>query len=324
MAEEAALTSEELALVGEGEPTGGGWADAIEDEGLKTELAKFESQEKFLEAMGFEVTGDEGDWRANLPDNLKGTAEKFSSVDEAIIAVESLRKRDSQVRVPGKDATDDERAAFNKAFGVPAKPEGYVFPDLPEGHDITDDIRASRKTWAERFHKLDVPKATAKLLSQALNEDLVELQAAEIKADDDFAQSQENALRVEWKGGEYETNKNLANKAFTEIANRAGLDIEDLKQIETKEGRFLFDHAPMLRLFAVVGREMSEGVLGPTLTEAEVETLDEQIKELRTKSQEASKAGDSKLANKYYEQEQALIEKQKGRSPIVGGEGRTA
>ncbi len=322
-----ALSAEELALVGDEEGkkgADGSWASAIEDEGLKTELAKFESQEKFFEAMGFEVTGDEGDWRADLPDNLKETAKKFSSVDEAIIAVESMRKRDSQVRVPGKDATDDERTAFHKAVGVPATAKGYAFPAMPEGHELTDEIKSSRDEWADRFHKLSVPKETAMLLSQALNDDLVGLQAAEIKADSDFAQSQETALRAEWKGDQYDVNKKLANNAFAEIAKRAGLDLDELGRIETKEGRFLFDHVPMLKLFAVVGREMSEGALGPTLSEAEIETLDEQIKELRTKSDEASKAGDSKLANKYYEQEQALLEKQKGKGAIVGSEGRTA
>lgn len=39
------------------------------------------------------------------------------------------------VRVPGKDASEAEKAAYRKAIGVPEKPEDYAFekPTLPEG-----------------------------------------------------------------------------------------------------------------------------------------------------------------------------------------------
>jgi hypothetical protein len=54
-----------------------------------------------------------------------------------------------------------------------------------------------------------------------------------------------------------------------------------------------------------------------------METLDDQISELRDKQAAAQAKGESKLANKLYQQEQALLDK-KDNSPIVGSRGRAA
>ena len=68
----------------------------------------------------------------------------------------------------------------------------------------------------------------------------------------------------------------------------------------------------------------SEGSLGATLTETEKDTADEQIRNIRTQVAEAQSVGDSKLANKLYSQEQAMLAKRGGSNPIVGARGRMA
>lgn len=262
------------------------------------------------------------DWTADLPDDLKETGKRFTSKADAVRAINDLRKRESQVRVPGKNATPEEIATYHKAIGIPEKPEDYEFSDLPEGMELNDQIKESRLEWGKRFKAVGIPKEAAKELSRLANEDAIREAKAQKEADESFAKKQEEALRSEWKGEEYDRNKTLAIRAFTELASRTGLKIEDLTRIETKDGRFLMDRAEIVKMFAAIGREMSEGSIGPTLTDSEKDTVDDQIRVVREQVAEAQATGDSKRANKLYQQEQALIAKREGSKPIVGARGR--
>ena len=260
------------------------------------------------------------DWRSDLPEDLRKTAERFASKADALRAIESFRKRESQVRVPGKDATPEEISAYRKAVGIPDKAELYEFPELPKGVELTDDIKVSRETWSKRFHELGVSKDAAKALSKLVNEDAEKYQATLVEADKVFAKSQETDLRSEWKD-DYDKNKTLANRAFSQIATRAGLNLESLGKIETKDGRFLMDRAEMLRIFSVIGREMAEGTLGPALSDDERDTVADEVRDVRKQITEAQAAGDSKRADKLYATEQKLLAKM-GNKPIVGSAGR--
>lgn len=262
------------------------------------------------------------DWTADLPDDLKETGKRFTSKADAVRAINDFRKRESQVRVPGKNASPEEVATYRKAIGIPEKPEEYEFHNLPEGLELTDQVKESRAEWSKRFQALGIPKEAAKELSKLANEDSLRELAAQKKADEEFVASQEAALRSEWKGEEYDRNKTLANRAFSELASRTGLKLDELTKIETKDGRFLMDRAEIVKMFAAIGREMSEGSLGPTLTETEKDTVDDQIRGVRQQVAEAQSVGDSKRANKLYQQEQALIAKRGGNQQIVGVRGR--
>jgi len=314
MAEEAVETQEETQEPAE-------WTSSIADEGLKGTLGKYESQDAFFEAAGIEAPkAPDSDWREGLPDELRKTADRFTSKEDAIRAIENFRKRESQVRVPGKDATDDEKAAYHKAIGVPEDPAEYEFPEV---EDLTDEVKESRAAWGKRFHDLGLSKQVAKDLLTLVNEDAQSALAKQVEADKAFAQSQEDALKSEWKG-DLEKNKTLANRAFAEMANRAGLSLEALTKIETKDGRFLMDRAEIVKLFAGLGREMAEGTLGPAVSESERETMQEQLGDLRKQIDKAQAEGNSKRANTLYQREQAMIAKMQGNKPVVGVAGRVA
>ena len=328
------------------------WAEHVENADIKGVLSGFESQDKFFEAAGIKIeqppdwrTGlpddlkesatkfktpaelvqsirtKPSDWREGIPDDLKPVAERFTSREDAIRAIQAFQKRDGQVRVPGKDASDTEKAAYLKAIGVPGKPEEYEFPVLSK-EELTDEIKTSRQEWGKRFHDLGVPKSMARQLIDYVAQDGAKQMQAQVEGDKQFAKSQEDALRAEWKGADFDKNHTLANRAFADLAQRTGLDVEALRKIETKDGRFLMDRAEIVRMFAMIGREMAEGTLGPTLTAAESETLDGQIQDVRKQITEAQAAGDSKRSNMLYQREQALIAKQKGNKLVVGAGGR--
>ncbi len=301
---------------GEGEGTGegdGGTGDGEAAKGKGDNLSKED-----LDA----AIKDE-DWRSDLPEDLRKTADRFTSKEDAVRAIVAFQKREGQVRVPGKNATEEEIASYHKAVGVPDKAELYEFPEI-EGEELTDEVKASRAEWGERFHKMNIPKDVAKSLVQMVGEDAAKMMEAEVEADKSFAKSQEDALHNEWKGEDYDKNKTLANRAFNEIAQRAGLDIEELTKIETKDGRFLMDRAEMSKLFAVIGREMSEGSLGPALSDTERDTVEDEITDVRKQISEAQSAGNTKKANRLFTKEQALIAKMNGNKNIVGANGRAA
>lgn len=308
MAEETEETTEE---------TTPEWVTSIEDPDLKGAVSKFESPESLFDAIGYKAP----DWKDGLDDELKQTADRFTSKEDAIRAIANLRKRESQIRVPGKDATDEERSAYLKAIGVPEDPKEYEFPELSED-EMSEDVVANRSKWAERFHNLNIPKESAAALIQAVAEDAAAVREAQAKADEAFVVQQEETLKSEWKA-DYEKNHELAKRAFEEIAQRVGLNVDDVLNIEGKDGRSLLGRAPVVKMFALLGKEMGESSFGKMLSESELETLDDEVRSIRDQIAEAQSKGDSKLANKLHQKELALLEK-KGDQPIVGSRGRAA
>lgn len=302
------------------------WHESIKDDGLKGTLSKYESQDKLFEAIGYKPPEPKVlDWREQIKDDdAKKFAESSTDVTHLVKRALDMRSKLSNAIIrPGKNASPEEVSAYRKALGIPEKHEEYEFPELP-AEKLTPEVKESRAAWAKRFHDLSIPKETAKTLLQLVGDDSTKFKEAQVQADKEFAQQSEAALRSEWKGDEYDKNKNLANRAFSELASRAGIPVDVLSKLETKDGRFLMDRPELVKLFAVVGREMAEGTLGPTLTESEAETIDGQIKDLRTQQAEAQSSGNSKLANTLYQKEQALIAKRSGNKPIVGAQGRSA
>ena len=85
-----------------------------EQKGSETTGKTEQKQESKASKEDLEATIKDQDWRSDLPEDLRKTAERFASKADAVRAIESFRKRESQVRVPGKDATDDEKAAYRK------------------------------------------------------------------------------------------------------------------------------------------------------------------------------------------------------------------
>jgi hypothetical protein len=88
-----------------------------------------------------------------------------------------------------------------------------------------------------------------------------------------------------------------------------------------KGGNLLLDYAPFIKMLAVVGREQSEGTLGPVLSQGEIDTVNDQVAALRGQIAKAQSEGNSKMANQLFQKEQALLEKM-GNESVVGAHGR--
>ena len=321
-----------MAVEGEGVEGGSGtseapeWLSGIEDVEVKDSLSRFADQKALFGAIGYTPPTIESapDWREGIKDaKAREFADSSTDVNHLVQrALDMRQKLSNAVVIPGKDASDEDRATYRKAAGIPDSPEGYEFPELPK-ELLTDAVKESRSAWAARFHELGVPGETAKALIAAVNEESEREMESQKAADKTYADEQITALKSQWKGEAFGQNATIAKNAIKSLAERAGVNVDDLNRIEMGDGKFLMDRAEVIRLFAVVGREMGEGNLGPTLTNSERETVDEQVRDVRKQIEEAKSEGDSKRANQLYQREQELLAKI-GNEPIVGAQGRAA
>lgn len=291
---------------GEGEGAGAGQGESGEGQGAQGE--------------GDGQQAADTVWRDGLPDDLKPHAERFTSVADIIKGNLDLRKQVSSAIIPpGKDADDDEISAYRAKIGVPEAADKYEF-EAPEGHEANDIDIAFQAAMGKVMHQYNTTAAAAKALSAAYNEFSAGVVQAQLDVDKQYAEQSEVELRKAWPGAEYDTNKEHAERA---AAQMFGDDIEEIRHLETKAGTFVLDDPRMMRALASIGREMAEGGLVPPLTEGDRDAASDQITALRDKAAEAKAAGNSKEANRLYQQEQALIAKTGGNRAIVGA-GRTA
>lgn len=283
------------------------------------------------------AAGDKGDaegaetaWRETITDpEHRKLADRFNSPADAIKAVADLRKRESTaIRIPGKDAKPEEIAAYRKAMDIPDDPKGYTDafakPEhIDEATFKSEGVQANLSAFAAAMHDAGVSKAGVKAAWDFYAKLDAAAASAAVEADKAYAEQSKAALEKEW-GADYKQNDEIAQRAFGAVAEKTGIPVAELREIETKEGRFLLDDPRFKKLFATIGREMQEGTLGPTLTADQKEQAEDELRGIREKIAEAQNKGDNRRANELYQKEQGLIAKIKGNGPIVGSQGRAA
>ncbi len=289
--------------------------------GFETKDALIETMSGLQKALGVESVED---WRKDIEgDQLKEHAGRFTSPADVVKRHFELRQKLSSALIPpGKGASKEDREIFaarlSKVLGVPEKPEDYEFPVPVEGTELTDVEKQSRANWAGFFHQIHLPKPMASAILKRFAEETVEGEKAIQEADDHFAEKSVAQLEREW-GDEYDTNRTTALRAGKEFF---GEDFDSVMEAVLSDGHLLMDSTFMLRGLARIGRETNEGGID-IMTDAEKETIDDQVVDMRKRANDAKEAGDTRLANKLFSKEQELLEKIVGKTPIVGAGGRT-
>jgi len=259
-------------------------------------------------------------WRDSFTDpDLRKHAERFTSAEELAKAHRGMRDQLAKAIVPpGKDAKPEEIAAYRKAIGVPEKADGYAFV-TPQGREATDADKAFQGTMGTLFHKAHVSADQAKVLNAGWNEYVEAAAQAQADADTRFAEESTAKLKAKWPGAEYDKNLAYANRAVTKIY---GDRLTDARALQTRDGRFVMDHPLMVEAFATIGREMGEDRIGPTVSDGEKQTIQQEIDELQKQRVAAETRGDSKTAQQLAEKQRVLYARLDS-SPIVGSQGRT-
>lgn len=164
-------------------------------------------------------------WKDKLNVDIKNspTLQKFEDTPEGLQkAVEShlnLEKLLGHEKVPiPKDVNDKEGwARFNKAMGIPDKPEGYSLKDvaIPEG---IKDISFDKKTFAQTIHKYGLTPNQASGLWGDYTQ--LGLQAYQKAMDTHQTKLNElvNTLRQTW-GDAYDSNVELGQLVLNKFAD---------------------------------------------------------------------------------------------------------
>lgn len=254
-----------------------------------------------------ESTEDSSNWRELIQDEkLRKHAERFTTPDALVQANVDFRQKVSKaVVLPSKNASEDEVSSFRKALGVPDSEEGYDFPQAAEGEELPEETIVAQKEWGKLFQDNNVSKTAAKNILDAYVQLKVSEDEMKIKADEVFANETRDYLKSQWKE-EYDKNLIIASKAGEQIF---GDMYDDVKTLETKDGKFVLDHPAISMAFAKLGREMGEGVLGESLSDDQKDSLKDQVDSARSKRNEAHASGNNKEARKWDQRERELLEK---------------
>ncbi|HDZ37855.1 MAG TPA: hypothetical protein ENH62_06165 [Marinobacter sp.] len=285
-----------------------------------TEVTETTETKPVVETAETKPNGETDDWRGAIQDEkLRDHAGKFTSVLDLVGKHFELRQSLSTAIQPlGKEPTEDQVTDYRKKMGIPETNEGYEFA-VPEGHEPTDGDKAFQTSAAAAFHGLNISTEQAKGISEWWNEMATATLQAQIDDDKAYADETTAALKKEWPGQEFERNKAIADRAAVKIFKE---EIDEIRKLETKDGRFILDHPAIIKMLAGYGREMEEGRLGNIMTDGELNDNDAQINAIQKKIEEATNSGDRELANRLYQEEQELYRKAFGASSVVGAEGR--
>ncbi|MCJ8158850.1 hypothetical protein [Sphingomonas sp. LaA6.9] len=187
--------------------------------------------------------GAEGDNPSNR-DWIKSAG--FKDMDGVVKALRDNIKavRDSgRVKVPGEDASDEDRAAFARAIGVPENIDGYEIK-APDGIQLNEPLIGALR---ESALKHGAPKGAFEgLVSDFIQAQLDEA-AAESKKQDDLA----SAKVKEWGAG---ANEKLSH--VNSAARHLGFSKADMQGLRNGLGA---DRA--LDLLAKLGEGMAEDTL---------------------------------------------------------------
>lgn len=242
-----------------------------------------------------EPTVDTADWRAGLDDDLRKTAEKFASPADALKSYREAEKRLSRALVrPGKDATDDDKAAWQAALrremGIPEKVEDYRVDLAPEL--LADDAAKERVAafLAEMHKEGAAPGAAARAINMALEWAKADEARMAQEVAEQLAEA-EVALRREY-GRDYDANMAIATAARAKFGDP---QLDEVLKLSGNElaaalgNRRLGDVPALIKMMVRVGRDTGESRTVFQQT-AEGHNLREQIDQLR--ASDAFKKGD--------------------------------
>jgi hypothetical protein len=216
--------------------------------------------------------GAAGDAFAVLDEGTRGWLQTKGYADVSALAKaaqEGEKLLGNAVRIPGKDATPEEREAFLNKLGRPEKADGYQFTppkDLPEGLPY-DGERA--KAFAGVAHKLGITQEQAAGLHDWFMADSVNafngMGEANAAAMQQKATAETEKLVKEWgplDGDQARAQFEIADKVFTQVPG--GQDfLQELQAIGLVGPNKEILSAPIAKMLASLGTALytEDGVL---------------------------------------------------------------
>ena len=199
-------------------------------------------------------------WKTQLSADLAGapSMQKFPDTKEGFNeAVKShllLEKLLGYEKVPIPKSKDDHaaRAIFNKAMGIPDKPDGYNLPDVSVP-DTMKGLSFDKAKFAETVHKFDLTPAAAKGLWESYTEMNKQAYAGALKAQQEKMTGVINQMRSEW-GDAYQSKVELGQM----VINKFSADQEMNDYITS----VLSSDPRGIKFLAKIGDQFSENKIG--------------------------------------------------------------
>lgn len=205
------------------------------------------------------------DWRAAIAGEDKKAAkrlERFTDLQQlgkSYFEAEAKLTSGKLVQIPGEDATDDDRAAWAKARGIPESPDKYeIKAKPPEGMELTPGEQDRLKAITARLHAAGGVKADPEVVNLAHEIYYAERMEAESQM---IAQAQiqkeetEAYLKKIWPGQELKRNVAFADQAITHYFKEEFAAIKDL---QFADGTRLGDNLQFIQAMARIGRDTME------------------------------------------------------------------
>lgn len=216
--------------------------------------------------------------RFNDPGNL------FDSLEESQRKITELTAKGT-LRVPGADATDEDKAAFSKALGVPEKPDGYKIDYkavTPDGYEVSDADKTDISAIAAALHAEGGTAATPAAVNAAAKVYFGMKAEAESNRLANALKARATAkseLQSQW-GGDYTENVGLSNAGAQATFGKAW---NEVRTIRLEDGTFLGDYKPLIEAMAMAGRMAQQDPLFAKTHQmtGDVRSIDQRIKEIR-------------------------------------------
>jgi hypothetical protein len=260
------------------------------------------------------------DWRSAItdPEHVEFAKRLTSPADAVKVALDLRKANSAMIRVPGKDATAEDKAKFYKAIGVPEKAEDYKF-DL--GREPTEADKAIQSKIAAVALEHGVPATAMAGISKAVAEMAQAAKDEENRVAVAAREANEASLRKEW-GSDFDANKTLASRAvqaFGEVKSHP--EVVELFEKTIVNGQKLGDHPVLMRIFGNIGRRMGEGEFIGAVGADQRQSLQSELNEIMTKNPPGSTGyRDAAVQKRIGEINEALH----GNGGIVGVAGRSA
>jgi hypothetical protein len=254
------------------------------------------------------VKGDwPDDWRDKLADGDEDTAKLLKRFGSPKAVARALRETRAQVSKglgaaaePPENASDEQKAEWRKARGVPDKPEEYKF-DAPKDHEWTDSDREYLTEFGKFAHAKGWSQAQAKdAVDWYMNDQIARLQDQEVAARNRGIET-EKALKAEY-GKDYSRTVEMVRSYGQE---QIGADDWDkLVNMRLSDGSYLGDQPALIKLLATAARDLGDGTpfeAGTSAGGVSDGDLMKAHKELVSKSVAGDKDAKRKLADPEYD-----------------------
>lgn len=223
---------------------------------------------------------------------------------DALIEAQNKIRAGDFARPLAENATDQERAEWRTANGIPDKPDGY-FAQLPNGLVIGADDKPLFDDVAGRLHKLDASPKVMHELTQWYYELADKETAAVQEVDRRQAAEAVETLRSEW-GNDFKGNMGQVTGWLDGLGKELKSQLMDAT---LPDGRRLFNSPEVIKWMAAQAREINPaGVLTPNAGENQMMSIDSELKQiddLRRKDRKAYNAN-----SQMQERERQLLDAQ--------------